>query len=141
MHVENLRGNHIASEMTPQTVALLHGLKTVFAPHPVWFDRPWNGTFLAKWFNPGPRGATGGEGSPMGWGRERRYQGSTWYYRADPPARMYNNWMGYEDTHVGGKAWEEKHGRPCLPPMMIHPVKEVKQTQPGFETHFELAYG
>ncbi|CRK23082.1 hypothetical protein BN1723_012892 [Verticillium longisporum] len=47
MHVENLRGNHIASEMTPQTVALLHGLKTVFAPHPVWFDRPWNGHTLS----------------------------------------------------------------------------------------------
>lgn len=141
MHIENLRGNHIASEMTPQTVALLHGLKTVFAPHPVWFDRPWNGTFLARWFNPGPRGASGGEGSPMGWGRERRYQGSTWYYRAEPPARLYNNWMGYEDTAIGGQQWEEMHGRPCLPPMMIHPIKDVRKTEPGFETKFELAYG
>ncbi|EFQ28236.1 hypothetical protein CGRA01v4_11843 [Colletotrichum graminicola] len=141
MHVENLRGNHIASEMTPQTVALLHGFKTVFAPHPTWFDRPWNGTFLAKWFNPGPRGESGGEGSPMGWGRERRYQGMTWYYRAEPPPRLYNNWMGYVDTKVGGKNWEKAHGRPCLPPMILHPIKEVKPTEPGFATQFELFYG
>ncbi|KAJ0350921.1 hypothetical protein KNSL1_003590 [Colletotrichum chrysophilum] len=141
MHVENLRGNHIASEMTPQTVALLHGFKTVFAPHPTWFDRPWNGTFLAKWFNPGPRGESGGEGSPMGWGRERRYQGMTWYYRAEPPARLYNNWIGYEDTSYGGKDWERTHGRPCLPPMILHPIKEVKQTPRGFATKFELFYG
>ncbi|KAF6835428.1 hypothetical protein CPLU01_04299 [Colletotrichum plurivorum] len=141
MHVENLRGNHIASEMTPQTVALLHGFKTVFAPHPTWFDRPWNGTFLAKWFNPGPRGESGGEGSPMGWGRERRYQGMTWYYRAEPPPRLYNNWIGYEDTKYGGKEWERTHGRPCLPPMILHPIKEVKPTEPGFASKFELFYG
>ncbi|KAK1977254.1 hypothetical protein LZ30DRAFT_601653 [Colletotrichum cereale] len=141
MHVENLRGNHIASEMTPQTVALLHGLKAVFAPHPTWFDRPWNGTFLNKWFNPGPNGESGGLGSAMGYGRERRYQGITWYYRAEPPSRLYNNWMGYVDTDIGGHDWETIHGRPCLPPMILHPIKDVKPTSPGFATKFELFYG
>ncbi|KAH7376385.1 hypothetical protein B0T11DRAFT_20427 [Plectosphaerella cucumerina] len=141
MHVENLRGNHVASEMTPQTVALLHSFKAVFAPHPVWFDRPWNGTFLDEWFNPGPRGSSGGPGSPTGWGRERRYQGSTWYYRTEPPPRMYNNWLGYEDTGYGGKSWESKHGRPCLPPMMIHPIKDVHPTDAGFKSGYDLFYG
>ncbi|KAL0935787.1 uncharacterized protein CTRU02_208001 [Colletotrichum truncatum] len=141
MHIENLRGNHIASEMTPQTVALLHGFKAVFAPHPTWFDRPWTGTFLAKWFNPGPRGASGGNGSPMGYGRERRYQGITWYYRAEPPPRLYNNWMGYVDTGIGGKQWEIEHGRPCLPPMILHPIKDVGPTERGFASKFELFYG
>ena len=141
MHVENLRGNHVASEMTPQTVALLHSLKAVFAPHPVFFDRPWNGTFLDAWFNPGPKGTAGGEGSAMGWGRERRYQGSTWYYRTEPPMRMYNNWMGYEDTEIGGERWEAKKGRPCLPPIMLHPIKDVRQTEPGFKSEYSLAFG
>ncbi|TQN65521.1 Reticulocyte-binding protein 2-like protein a [Colletotrichum shisoi] len=141
MHVENLRGNHIASEMTPQTVALLHGLKAVFAPHPTWFDRPWNGTFLNKWFNPGPNGESGGLGSAMGYGRERRYQGITWYYRAEPPSRLYNNWMGYMDTDIGGQDWEITNGRPCLPPMILHPIKDVNPTGPGFATKFELFYG
>jgi hypothetical protein len=141
MHVENLRGNHVASEMTPQTVALLHGLKAVFAPQPVWFDRSWNGTFLEKWFNGGPRGESGGLGSAMGWGRERRYQGATWYYRAEPPMRLYNNWLGYEDTGIGGSEWEERHGRPCLPPMLLHPIKNVRETMAGFRTDYRLEYG
>ncbi|KAG5950139.1 hypothetical protein E4U53_005441 [Claviceps sorghi] len=141
MHVENLRGNHVASEMTPQTVALLHGFKAVFAPHPVFMDRDWKGGFLRNWFTPGPRGESGGRGSPMGWGRERRYQGNTWYYRAEPPNRLYNNWMGWIDTDLGGPEWEGKHGRPCLPSVMLHPVKDSKPTTTGYRTRFELVVG
>ncbi|KAI6781685.1 uncharacterized protein J7T54_003951 [Emericellopsis cladophorae] len=141
MHVENMRGNHVASEMTPQTVALHHGFKAVFAPHPIFMDRDWDGEFLNKWFNPGEKGESGGYGSPMGWGRERRYQGTTWYYRAEPPNRLFNNWMGWVDTKIGGKRWEQKHGRPCLPSIMLHPVKESEPTSNGYETGFELAYG
>ena len=141
MHVENMRGNHVASEMTPQTVALHHGFKAVFAPHPIWMDRDWDGEFLNKWFNPGEKGEAGGRGSPMGWGRERRYQGSTWYYRAEPPNRLFNNWMGWVDTGIGGKRWERSHGRPCLPSIMLHPVKDSQPTNRGHATGFELAYG
>ncbi|PTB39039.1 hypothetical protein M441DRAFT_29331 [Trichoderma asperellum CBS 433.97] len=141
MHVENLRGNHVASEMTPQTVALLHGLKAVYAPHPIFTDRDWNGKFLNQWFNPGPKGESGGYGSPMGWGRERRYQGNSWYYRAEPPNRMYNNWMGWIDTGIGGQEWEQQHGRPCLPSILLHPVKDTKATKEGHKTGFELFYG
>ena len=141
MHDEEMRGNHVASEMTPQTVALLHGLKAVFAPHPVFFDRPWEGSWLQRWFNPGPLGVAGGSGSSMGWGRERRYEGSTWYYRAIPPNRLYNNWMGYIDTAMGGKAWEQKNGRPCLPPIMLHPIKDVKETSADFRSVLDLAFG
>ena len=141
MHIENMRGNHVASEMTPQTVALLHGFKTVYAPHPIFMDRNWDGKFLNKWFNPGQKGETGGRGSPMGWGRERRFQGSSWYYRAEPPNRMFNNWMGWSDTGIGGKKWEEKHGRPCLPSVMLHPVKDSEPTKDDHATSFELAYG
>ncbi|KAI5462544.1 hypothetical protein BGZ63DRAFT_403759 [Mariannaea sp. PMI_226] len=141
MHVENLRGNHVASEMTPQTVALLHGLKTVYAPHPVFMDRDWTGRFLAKWFTPGENGESGGRGSPMGWGRERRYQGSTWYYRAEPPNRLFNNWMGWRDTDIGGRKWEETNGRPCLPTVLLHHVKNTETTYDWHKTGFDLAYG
>jgi hypothetical protein len=103
MHAENLEGNHVSSEMTPQTVALLHGLKAVYAPMPVFFDRAWNGEILEKYFNPGPNGVSGSsEESPFSWGKESRFNGSTWYYRAVPPKRLYNNWMGWEDSGIGG---------------------------------------
>ncbi|KAB5572670.1 hypothetical protein GE09DRAFT_993325 [Coniochaeta sp. 2T2.1] len=140
MHVENLRGNHVGSEMTPQTVALLHGLKAVYAPMPVFFDRPWSGAQLQRWFNGGSKGQSGGAGCAMGWGREGRFAGSTWYFRADPPQRLYNNWMGYEDNGVGGEEWEEEHGRPCLPAMFLHPVKDVKPREKGYVSDSKLPY-
>ncbi|KAK3685755.1 hypothetical protein B0T22DRAFT_429660 [Podospora appendiculata] len=141
MHAETLRGNHVASEMVAQTVALLHGLKAVYAPMPVFFDRPWKGIQLARWFNGGPLGESGSFGSAMGWGREGRFQGSTWYFRAIPPQRLFNNWMGYEDTGIGGSEWELKHGRPCLPAMLVHPIKDVRPTAPGTSSESKLPYG
>ncbi|KAK3378097.1 hypothetical protein B0H63DRAFT_547797 [Podospora didyma] len=140
MHAEDLRGNHVASEMVTQTTALLHGLKAVYAPMPVFFDRPWDGAQLARWFNGGPKSASGGFGSAMGWGQEARFQGSSWYYRALPPQRLYNNWMGYEDTGIGGAGWEKNNGRPCLPAMILHPIKEVKPTEPGTSSISNLPY-
>jgi hypothetical protein len=140
MHAEDLRGNHVASEMVTQTTALLHGLKAVYAPMPVYFDRAWSGAQLAKWFNGGPKGQSGSFGSAMGWGQEGRYLGSTWYFRAFPPQRLYNNWMGYEDTGIGGPEWEESHGRTCLPSMLLHPIKEVKPTEKGYATDSRLPY-
>jgi len=140
MHAESLRGNQVASEMVPQTVSLIHGLKAVYAPMPVFFDRPWKPNQLERWFNGGPGGVSGGEGSTMGWGREGRFQGSTWYYRAVPPQRMYNNWMGYEDTGIGGSVWEQIHGRPCLPAMFLHPIKAIEPTGQGYSSDSKLPY-
>ncbi|KAI1270376.1 hypothetical protein F5Y18DRAFT_368158 [Xylariaceae sp. FL1019] len=141
MHVENLRGNHIASEMACQTTALLHGLKAVYAPMPMFFDRPWKGKDIGRWFNPGEKGESGGDNSAIGWGREARYGGITWYYRAGPPQRLYNNLMGYEDTKIGGEEWEEYHGRPCLPPILMHPIKDVAPTDTGYESESLLPFG
>lgn len=140
MHEENKKGNHVGSEMAPGTVALLHGLKAVYTPMPVFLDRPFPPESLMKWFNPGPGGVTGGPGSPAGWGLEHRFQGVTWYFRAVPPQRMYNNWMGYEDAGIGGKNWEAQNGRPCLPPMFLHPIKDVMPTWPGYTSSSDLPY-
>jgi hypothetical protein len=103
MHNENLKGNHANSEMTPQTVALLHGLKAVYAPIPIFFDKAWNGSSLAKYFNPGRKGESGSIAeSPFSLGKEGRFEGSTWHYRATPPMKLYNNWLGWEDSGIGG---------------------------------------
>lgn len=103
MHEENVKGNHVSSEMTPQTVAILHGFKAVYAPIPIYIDREWDAKSLEKWFNPGPRGESGScQESPFGWGLEGRFHGTTWYYRAEPPMRLFFNWMGWEDSGIGG---------------------------------------
>ncbi|KAH8811217.1 hypothetical protein F5884DRAFT_267942 [Xylogone sp. PMI_703] len=142
MHMENQRGNHVSSEMTPQTVALHHGLKAVYAPIPIWFDRDWDPRSLNKWFNTGDDGSTsnGKIVSPFSWGDEGRYSGSTWYYRAISPMRLWNNFLGWEDTGIGGPRWERLNGRPCLPPMILHPIKDVKKPKPGFKSKSDLPY-
>lgn len=140
MHEENKRGNHVGSEMAANTVALLHGLKAVYAPMPVFMDRPFPAESLQKWFNPGPGGVSGGPGSAMGWGLEHRFQGITWYYRTVPPQRMYNHWLGYSDAFIGGKAWEAQNGRPCLQAMFLHPIKDVISTWAGYTSSSDLPY-
>ncbi|KAG9246752.1 hypothetical protein BJ878DRAFT_477990 [Calycina marina] len=141
MHLETKKGNHFSSEMAPMSVALLHGLKAVYAPIPVYFDRAWDGKQLDKYFNPGPKGVSGStEESPFSWGRESRFGGSTWYYRATPPKRLYNNWMGWDDTGIGGPDWEKVHGRMCLPPILLHPIKDVVRPLDGFSSKSELPY-
>jgi Protein of unknown function (DUF3405) len=103
MHVENLQGKLVGSEMAPQTVALLHGLKAVYAPHPVFFDRVWPPESLEKWFNPGPHGESGSHiESPFGHGREVRFKGSTWYRISEAATKLYNNWMGEGDGAADG---------------------------------------
>jgi hypothetical protein len=104
MHDETVKGNHIGSEMTPQSVSLLHGLKAVYAPIPVFFDRAWSPESLNKYFNPGPTGESGSTMlTPYGWGLEERFEGSTWYYRTSLPMKLYNNFLGWEDSGIGGE--------------------------------------
>lgn len=109
MHDEDVKGNRMA----PETVALVHGLKAVYAPVPVYFDRAWDGAQLERWLNDGSRG----EGA-MEWG-----MGATWDSGAVTPRRLYDHWLGYEDAGIGGPEWEGRHGRPCLPGMVLHSVR------------------
>jgi hypothetical protein len=104
MHEETLRGNHIGSEMTPQSVSLLHGFKAVYAPIPMFFDRAWKPESLNKYFNPGPKGESGSTMlTPYGWGLEERFEGTSWYYRTTLPMKLYNNFLGWEDSGIGGE--------------------------------------
>ncbi|KAK1828266.1 hypothetical protein QBC39DRAFT_154512 [Podospora conica] len=109
MHAEEVKGNHLA----PEKAALVHGLKAVYAPVPVYFDRAWDVVRLERWLNDGPVGE--------GWDRE---MGATWDSRAEAPRRLYNRWLGKENDGVGGTEWEAEHGRPCLPGMVLYPVGE-----------------
>ncbi|KAI9888742.1 MAG: hypothetical protein M1814_006474 [Vezdaea aestivalis] len=126
MHEENLAGHHMASEMWPQSVALHHGLKAVYAPHPIFQDRAWPTDALSQIYNPGPRGVSGSHPlSLFGFGREEPFRGFTWYYHAKLPAHLYRAWMGWRDGGKGGEEWEADNGRMCLPGMLLHPIKDI----------------
>ncbi|CAK4017624.1 Hypothetical predicted protein [Lecanosticta acicola] len=159
MHLENLAGRTMAAEMWPATVALRHGLKAVYAPHPVWTDREWPEWYLDAVVN-ADRGedAQWGQKSDSIWtyDRSRNLIGNSFFVEAQFPKTLYRRWMGLRRidasplAEIGGKPWEEYgmlvqlpnpegweeevlvggNGRICLPPMLLQPVKDVYDEAP-----------
>jgi hypothetical protein len=132
MHEENLAGRSMQAEMWPTTVALQHGLKAVYAPHPIYSAVKWPARYADGIFN-------ADDGIPGRWGqgrdsiynqdREVNFRPFSWYYHARFPRILYRRWMGWSAMdglgEFGGLEWEaeERNGRMCLPQMLLHPVK------------------
>ncbi|KAF2209064.1 hypothetical protein CERZMDRAFT_100815 [Cercospora zeae-maydis SCOH1-5] len=128
MHRETAVKRHtMFSEMWPGSVALHHGYKAVYAPHPVYIDRAWPTSYLAAIFNNGRNGASGGaRTSIFSDERQVNFLGTTWYYHAGHAPNLWKRWLGFKVDNDGGEEWEKANeGRMCLPPMLLHPVKEV----------------
>ncbi|EOD44549.1 hypothetical protein UCRNP2_8742 [Neofusicoccum parvum UCRNP2] len=128
MHREtSLRKRTMFSEMWPPTCALHHGLKAVYAPHPVFIDRRWPTDYLAAIMNNGRNGAAGGARmSVFSDERQHNFRGTSWYYNSGFAPNLWRRWLGYVVDNDGGEAeevWGE--GRMCLPAMLLHPVKHV----------------
>ncbi|KAK3900932.1 hypothetical protein C8A05DRAFT_45322 [Staphylotrichum tortipilum] len=143
MHRETaFKKHHAFPEMWPATVALHHGLKAVYAPHPVFVDRAWPAGYLAGVLNAGRNGASGGARTAVYGDREHNMRGLTWFYNAGFPGNLYRRWMGVRVNNDGGEEFEMTvdesgddkmvgsmkggEGRMCVPPMLLHPVKEVE---------------
>ncbi|KAK0346686.1 hypothetical protein LTR02_014003 [Friedmanniomyces endolithicus] len=160
MHVENTAGRALASGMFPASIALQHGLKAVYAPHPVWADRRWLAWYADAIFN-------ANENKTAQWGqqndsvyntdRSHNFGGLSYSSNSGFPTVLYRRWLGfaaYEDEQVspidglGGKGYEDRgfivdlgnggpesiggKGRMCLPGMLLHPVLKVKEAdEPG----------
>jgi Protein of unknown function (DUF3405) len=134
MHRETTLNHHtMFSEMWPASCALHHGLKVVYAPHPMYIDREWPIPYLESTFNAGRNGATGGaRTSVFGEGRLRNFNGTTWYYNARFPEVLWHRWLGMRFNDKGGEQEEVNgEGRMCLPGMLLHPVKRVELVQEG----------
>ncbi len=143
MHRETaFKKHHAFSEMWPATVALQHGYKAVFVPHPVYVDREWPTQYMAQIFNSGKNGATGGSRTSVFGQREHNFQGVTWFYNAGFGPNLYRRWLGLRVNNDGGEQFETQtdrskddstvgtmrggEGRMCLPPMLLHPVKGIE---------------
>ncbi|KAL6873160.1 hypothetical protein J3F83DRAFT_732267 [Trichoderma novae-zelandiae] len=128
-------------EMWPATVAIQHGYKAVYAPHPVYVDRSWPIAYMAQTFNGGRDGTTGGARTSLYGEREHNLKGLTWFYNSGFGPNLYRRWLGLKVNNDGGEEFEKTQdksragsgitamaggeGRMCLPPMLLHPVKEV----------------
>lgn len=136
MHREQSHFRHtMFSEMWPGSCALHHGLKAVYAPHPVFVDRKWPVQYLAAIFNNGRNGASGGARlSVFSDERQHNFLGSTWYYHAGFAPNLWKRWMGYRVDNDGGEQEElAGEGRMCLPAVLLHPVKQVDLVQERVE--------
>jgi hypothetical protein len=128
MHREQSIHRHtMFTEMWPASCALHHGLKAVYAPHPVFIDRKWPVQYLAAIFNNGRNGASGGARmSVFSDEKQHNFRGTTWYYDAGFPANLWKRWLGFKVDNDGGEEQEKNgEGRMCLPAMLLHPVKQV----------------
>ena len=141
MHEETWRRHHgMFSEMFPPSMALHHGLKATFAPHPIFLDREWELEAIEKNYNGGQFGSTNGRGSPFDLGNEHNHKGASWYYNAEFAGLLWRRWLGYaqkdgrgndggragEGAIRGGREEEESPygtGRLCLRSMLVHPIK------------------
>ncbi|KAK0731456.1 hypothetical protein B0H67DRAFT_74282 [Lasiosphaeris hirsuta] len=142
MHRETaFKKHHAFPEMWPATVALQHGYKAVYAPHPVFVDREWPTEYMARILNGGRNGASGGSRTSVFGDREHNMKGLTWFYNAGFSANIYRRWLGLRVNNDGGEEFEVTpdmsmnetsvntmrggEGRMCLPPMLLHPIKDV----------------
>lgn len=142
MHRETAHMKHFAfPEMWQATVALQHGYKAVAAPHPMFIDREWPSRFLAQTLNGGKDGASGGARASVFGFREHNVQGLSWFYNSHFAPLLYRRWLGLKADEVGGETFEMEadlskggthvddlrggEGRMCLPPMLIHPAKNL----------------
>lgn len=144
MHRETAFAKHHGfPEMWPATVALQHGYKAVYVPHPVYIDRKWPMQYLAAVMNAGKNGASGGSRTSVFGEREHNFKGTTWYYNSGFAGNLWRRWLGLVVDNDGGADFElgersldngtfrasgsrRGEGRMCLPPMLLHPVKDVE---------------
>jgi hypothetical protein len=143
MHRETaFKKHHAFSEMWAPTAALHHGYKAVYVPHPMYVDREWPTAYLAGVLNSGRNGATGGARTSVFGEREHNLLGMTWYYNAGFAPNLWKRWLGLKVNNEGGEEFELTvdegrsgkgvnemkggEGRMCLPPMLIHPVKNAE---------------
>lgn len=127
MHREtSLKRHSMFSEMWPASTALHHGFKAVYVPHAMYIDRRWPTRYLESVFNAGRNGASGGARTAIFGDREHNFRGTTWFYSAGFSPNLWRRWLGLRVDNDGGEQQElAGEGRMCLPPMLLHPVKEV----------------
>ena len=133
MHRETmLARHHMFSEMWPASCALHHGLKAVYAPHPVYIDRNWPTSYLTSVMNGGRNGASGGARTSVFGSREHNFKGTTWFYDAEFSPKLWRRWLGYKVDNDGGEQAElAGEGRMCLPGVLLHPIKAVSMVIQG----------
>ncbi|KAG5971034.1 hypothetical protein E4U56_007114 [Claviceps arundinis] len=138
MHEEVWRHHRtMFSEMFPASVALHHGFKAIYAPHPISLERAWIpvGSAVDEGFNSGRDHSTSGSNSPFCMNNEHVHKGSTFYFHSEFAGLLWRRWLGHPQMDGRGRdggdlrggveeeSRPEGSGRMCLRSMLFHPIK------------------
>ncbi|OQE05441.1 hypothetical protein PENVUL_c024G04218 [Penicillium vulpinum] len=120
-------GVGLASEMSPISWALYYGLKAVQIPQPVYHNAKWDPEELNRHANPGEPGkVNAGHDSIWSWGKhDNIIYNTTFMFNSEFAERIYRAWFGFD----GAKEWEKTNPRLCLPPIFLHPVKNLESVK------------
>jgi hypothetical protein len=124
MHTETYLARHsMGGEMFPATIALHHGLKALFAPHPMYFNRAWNdSSYVEHIFNADEAtGQAGGHAeSVFSELPQHNFRGGSYYYDSTFSGRLWRRWLGVGAEQI---RLEQENGRMCLRSVLLHPIK------------------
>lgn len=144
-------GAAVVSEMSAPTFALLHGLKAVAAPHPIYLDGRWTARELAPVVNRGADPARINGGGDSLWNWDHRWDHilfrMSYMFTTQTAEDLIRRWLGYEadpnqytdgslHRDPQGRFWydegrldEERFGRLCFPMMFVHTVKNTEKVK------------
>jgi hypothetical protein len=108
------------TEMWAPSIALHYGLKAVYAPHPVYYDREWPLETADRTFNAGKYGSSGGNASSVFGAFEHNHLGSTWYHNARFAGDIWRAWLSRGSQQNMARTGLD---RMCLRSMLLHTVK------------------
>ncbi|ETS77227.1 hypothetical protein PFICI_11101 [Pestalotiopsis fici W106-1] len=113
---QSQHGQWLVSEATMETFALMHGLKAVSIPHPIAFANS-NDIMAARKpdqaIHMGPKHSKAGGHNPSLLYTKQGYVAGPW-------EQSSYWWSGNEAPRI----WHQYLGGECLPPMLLHPVKD-----------------
>ncbi|KXG47974.1 Protein of unknown function DUF3405 [Penicillium griseofulvum] len=142
------QGIGIFTEMTAPTLALWHGLKAVYVPHPLYVDGKWTPKELGRIMNPGePDKINGGENSFWNWDHrwDHILYRMTYMFTTQTAEDFYRRWLGYpmdpkqytdglRHQDEQGRSWfdsgdlrEDLYGPLCFPSMLLHTIKNTNE--------------
>ncbi|KAJ5458104.1 hypothetical protein N7475_009492 [Penicillium sp. IBT 31633x] len=149
MHeIQIQRSIGLASEMTAPTVALWHGLKAVYVPHPIYIDGKWTPKELGRILNRGSaEKMNGGNDSVWNWDHrwDRILYRFSYMFSTQTAEDLYRRWMGYKvdpnqfvdgsyhqdpqglNWFDSGDLREDLYGPLCFPSMLLHTVKNAEE--------------
>ncbi|CAD0109488.1 unnamed protein product [Aureobasidium uvarum] len=121
MHKETYELKHsMWTEMWAPSIALHYGLKAIYAPHPVYYDREWPVETADRIFNAGKYGSVGGNASSVSGSFEHNFFGSTWYCNAKFAGKLWRAWLGRSSQENKSRTGLDHM---CLRSMLLHAVK------------------